>query len=123
MDHLAFDPTRQRLYVAELSNNSVGIVDLKTKRLLRTVTDFSEPQGIAYEPSTDSIYVANGGEGAVRVLRASDFTTLATIHVGADPDNVRVDVDEARLCGVRVGCGRRSRSSTRRGAKRLGIFR
>ena len=102
MDHLAFDPTRRRLYVAELSNNTIGIVDLKAKRLLRTVAGFIEPQGIAYEPSTDSIYVANGGEGAVRVLRASDFTAVATIRVGADPDNVRVDATTKR---VYVGYG------------------
>jgi DNA-binding beta-propeller fold protein YncE len=102
IDHLAFDPTRQRLYVAELGNDSIGIIDLNQKRLLRTVPGFSEPQGIAYEPSTDSIYVANGGEGAVRVFRASDFAALATIRVGADPDNVRVDTDAKR---VYVGYG------------------
>ncbi len=28
IDHLAYDPTRQRLYVAELGNDSIGIVDL-----------------------------------------------------------------------------------------------
>jgi chromate transporter len=102
IDHLAYDPTRQRLYVAELGNDSVGIVDLNTKRLLRTVPGFREPQGIAYEPSTDSIYVADGGQGAVRVFRASDFAPVATIAVGADPDNVRVDGAAQR---VYVGYG------------------
>src|SRR4051812_30978542 len=48
IDHLAFDPTRQRLYVAELGNNSVGVVDLKANSVLRTVAGFDEPQGIAY---------------------------------------------------------------------------
>jgi DNA-binding beta-propeller fold protein YncE len=102
IDHLAFDPTRQRLYVAELGNDSIGIVDLQANRLLRTVTGFSEPQGIAYEPGTDTLYVANGGEGTVRVFRASDFAAVATIRVGADPDNVRVDVTAHR---VYVGYG------------------
>jgi chromate transporter len=102
IDHLAFDPTRQRLYIAELGNDSIGIVDLNEKRLLRTVPGFSEPQGIAYEPSTDSIYVANGGDGAVRVFRGADFAPVATIPVGADPDNVRVDVAAKR---VYVGYG------------------
>lgn len=102
IDHLAFDPARQRLYVAELGNDSIGIVDLNEKRLVRTVPGFSEPQGIAYEPSTDAIYVANGGEGTVRVFRASDFAAVATIHVGADPDNVRVDAAARR---VYVGYG------------------
>ena len=102
IDHLAFDPSRQRLYVAELGNDSVGIVDLKENRLLRTVPGFSEPQGIAYEPTTDSIYVANGGDGTVRVFRAADFEPVAMIRVGADPDNVRVDTAAKR---VYVGYG------------------
>jgi chromate transporter len=102
IDHLAFDPTRQRLYVAELGNDSIGIVDLDARRLLRSATGFSEPQGIAYEPSTDSIYVADGGGGSVRIFRAADFAPVATIAIGSDPDNVRVDVAAQR---VYVGYG------------------
>ena len=102
IDHLAFDPRRQRVYIAELGNNSVGIVDLSTHRLLRTVAGFSEPQGIAYEPSTDTVYVANGGDGTVRVLRGSDFAPTGTIALGDDPDNVRVDAAAKR---VYVGYG------------------
>jgi chromate transporter len=102
IDHLAFDPTRQRLYIAELGNDSIGIVDLAHELLLGTVTGFSEPQGIAYEPSTDSIYVANGGDGTIRIFQASDFAPVGTIQIGADPDNVRVDVEAKR---VYVGYG------------------
>src|SRR6187551_1945688 len=72
IDHLAYDSARQRLYVAELGNNSVGIVDLKQRRLLRTVAGFDEPQGIGYEASTDTVYVANGGDGSLRLFRGAD---------------------------------------------------
>lgn len=91
IDHLAFDPTRERLYIAELGNNSVGIVDLKARRLIRTVAGFEEPQGIAYEPTTDTIYVANGGDSSVRVFNGSDFAPLGKISLGKDADNVRID--------------------------------
>ena len=40
IDHLAFDPTRKRLYVAELGSNSIGIVDLQAQRVMRTVPGF-----------------------------------------------------------------------------------
>src|SRR5581483_7198874 len=58
IDHLAFDPMRERVYIAELGNASVGIIDLKAHRVLRTVAGFEEPQGIGYEPTTDTVYVA-----------------------------------------------------------------
>lgn len=102
IDHLAFDPTRARLYIAELGNNSVGIVDLKTQRVIRTVTGFDEPQGIAYEPSTDAVYVANGGDGSVRIFDGADFAPRATLPLGKDADNVRVDPAAHR---VYVGYG------------------
>jgi YVTN family beta-propeller protein len=91
IDHLAFDPARERLYVAELGNDSIGIVDLKGRRVMRTVSGFAEPQGIAYEADTDTLFVANGGDGSVRLFSGADFTALGQIALRADADNVRVD--------------------------------
>jgi len=97
IDHLAFDAERQLLYVAELGNDSVGIVDLKAPRQVRTVPGFKEPQGIAYETSTDTVYVANGGDGSLRLFRGADFSPVGTIELGADADNVRADPTARRV--------------------------
>jgi DNA-binding beta-propeller fold protein YncE len=102
IDHLAFDPSRGRLYVAELGNDSVGVVEVKTGRLLQTVRGLDEPQGIGYESGTDTIYVANGGDGTVRLFSGADFKPLGVIPLGADADNVRVDPTAHR---VYVGYG------------------
>jgi DNA-binding beta-propeller fold protein YncE len=102
IDHLAFDATRKRLYVAELGNDSIGIVDLEARRLIRTVSGFDEPQGVGYEPATDTVYVANGGDGTVRLFSSSQFTAIGTIELGKDADNVRVD---RRASRVYVGYG------------------
>ena len=97
IDHLAYDSTRERLYVAELGNNTVGVVDLKNHRLLKTVTGFDEPQGIGYEPTTDIVYVSNGGDGTVRIFNGEDFAPLGQIALGSDADNVRVDATTHRI--------------------------
>jgi hypothetical protein len=91
IDHLAVDPIRHRLYVAELGNGSIGVVDLEQRTLLRTLGGFAEPQGIAYEPTTDTLYVASGGDGSVSILRGADLERVAAVRLGADADNVRVD--------------------------------
>jgi hypothetical protein len=44
IDHMAIDLDRQRLFVAELGNNSVGVVDLKERKLLRRIDDLKEPK-------------------------------------------------------------------------------
>src|SRR5215471_20006857 len=103
IDHLAIDLQRQRLLVAELGNNSLGVVDLAAGKVLHRIANLSEPQGVAYVPFADSVFVANAGDGSVRVLRAEDLTPVGRIELGDDADNVRVDAARNR---VLVGYGK-----------------
>ena len=52
IDHLAIDLARDRLFVAELGNDSLGVVDLAASKILRRIGGLSEPQGVAYDPAT-----------------------------------------------------------------------
>ncbi len=103
IDHLGIDTKRRRLFVAELGNNSLGVVDLAAGKVLRTIAGLSEPQGVAYVPFADTVYVANGGDGSVRVLRGEDLAPAERIELGNDADNVRVDAPHQR---VLVGYGK-----------------
>jgi DNA-binding beta-propeller fold protein YncE len=103
IDHLGIDVKRRRLLVAELGNNSLGVVDLAAGKVLSSIAGLSEPQGVAYVPFADSIFVANAGDGSVRVLRGEDLTAVGRIHLGDDADNVRVDTARER---VLVGYGK-----------------
>ena len=103
IDHLGIDAKRRRLLVAELGNNSLGVVDLSAGKVLRRITGLSEPQGVAYVPFTDSIMVANAGDGSVRVLRGEDLTPIGRLELGDDADNVRMDTAHKR---VLVGYGK-----------------
>ncbi len=102
IDHMALDPMRSRLFVAELENNSVGIVDLKDRKVVHVITGLTEPQGVGYEPSTDTLYVANGGDGSVRLYRGADYAETSRIDLGDDADNVRIEPDTKH---VLVGYG------------------
>src|ERR1700719_5428227 len=96
IDHLGIDLKRQRLLVAELGNNSLGVVDLAAGKVLRTVAGLSEPQGVAYVPFADSVFVANAGDGSVHVLRGDDLAPIGRIELGEDADNGRVDTGRTR---------------------------
>ena len=103
IDHLGIDTKRQRLFLAELGNNSLGVVDLSAGKVLRRITGLSEPQGVAYVPFADSVFVANAGDGSVRVLRGENLTPVGRIELGDDADNVRIDTTRKR---VLVGYGK-----------------
>ncbi len=102
IDHLGIDVKRRRLFVAELGNNSLGVVDLAAGKVLRTIAGLSEPQGVAYVPFADSVFVANAGDGSVHVLGGDDLAPIGRIELGEDADNVRVDTRRNR---VLVGYG------------------
>src|ERR1700724_4407790 len=84
IDHMAVDLKRQRLFVAELGNDSVGIVDLPKRKLISRIPGLKEPQGVGYEPLTDMLYVANAGDGSVRLFEGSDYKTTGQIELGSE---------------------------------------
>jgi YVTN family beta-propeller protein len=97
IDHMAVDLKRQRLFVAELGNDSVGVVDLATHTLVQTITGLNEPQGVGYEPSTDTLYVANARDGSVKLFEGVAYKAAGQIELGGDADNVRIDVKAGRV--------------------------
>jgi DNA-binding beta-propeller fold protein YncE len=97
IDHMAIDLARQRLFVAELGNNSVGIVDLNGHKVIRTLDGLKEPQGVAYLPPTDTVYVASAGDGSVRLFRGADYAATGQIDLGDDADNIRLDIPTNRI--------------------------
>jgi YVTN family beta-propeller protein len=113
---MAVDLLHQHLFVAELGNNSVGIIDLKTSKVLRRITGLREPQGVGYVPLTDMLYVANAGDGSVRLFQGTDFKETGRIELGDDADNVRVD-PSARRAFVGYGKGALAVIDTERNVK------
>ena len=97
IDHMAIDSKRQRLFVAELGNDSVGIIDLPSLKVISRIPGLKEPQGVGYDPATDMLYVANAGDGSVRLFEGSDYKTAGRIELGSDADNIRVDAVAKRI--------------------------
>jgi YVTN family beta-propeller protein len=97
IDHMAVDLKRQRLFVAELGNDSVGIVDLANRKVIGRIPGLKEPQGVGYEPSTDMLYVANAGDGSVRLFEGTNYKAAGRIELGSDADNIRIDTASQRV--------------------------
>lgn len=97
IDHMAVDLKRHRLFVAELGNDTIGVVDLANRKMVHTIAGLKEPQGVGYEPSTDTLYVANAGDGSVRLFEGNDYKAAGHIELGSDADNVRIDAAVNRV--------------------------
>ncbi len=85
VDHMAIDVGRKRLFVAELGNDSVSVVDLDSKKVIKRFLGLSEPQGIGYLPANDSLYIANGGDGSLRIFHGPEYVPAGPWIWGLTP--------------------------------------
>lgn len=97
IDHFSLDAAGQRLFVAALGNDTVEVVNLAEGKVDRSIKGLAEPQGIYFLAASGRLYVANGGDGAVRVFDGITFASVATIKFGGDADNLRYDAAAKRL--------------------------
>ncbi len=91
IDHIAFDNKHQILFVAALGNNTIEVVDLKSRKVIHTIKNLDEPQGIVYIPQSNSVFVSNGGSGECDVFNATSYVKTASVKLPGDADNVRYD--------------------------------
>jgi DNA-binding beta-propeller fold protein YncE len=97
IDHLDVDVKGQRLLVAALGNNTVEVVDLQRGARTQSLRGFNEPQGIRYLPASNTLVVANGGDGVISFWDAASFKQVKTARFGGDADNVRYDAAHNRI--------------------------
>jgi len=102
IDHLAIDVAHRRLFVAELGNNTVAVIDVDGRKVVRRLAGFDEPQGVAYLARTDTLYVANGGSGELHAFRGPQLEPVGKLELDDDADNIRIDREQARIY---VGAG------------------
>jgi len=91
IDHFAFDAAGERLFVCALGNNTVEVVDLRKGVRVHSITGFGAPQGIAYIPQLNRIFVANDKGGICKIYDGKSFQTVGELDFKDDADNVRYD--------------------------------
>jgi len=94
---MAVDLARHRLFVAQLENDSVGVIDFETREIVHVIADAKRPQGLGYAGSADTLFVANGGDGLVRMFEGTQYRAVERIDLGGGADNVRFDPESNHI--------------------------
>ncbi len=82
IDHIAVDLRRNRLFVAELGNDTVDVVDLAKKAVVHRIKGLKEPQGVGYAPQAGVLAIAIAGDGSVHLFKGEDLTPLGVARLG-----------------------------------------
>ncbi len=91
IDHFAFDPVGERLFVCALGNNSVEVIDLRKNERIHSITGLGAPQGVGYAPEVNRLFVANDKGGICKIYDGKSFQTVGELDLKDDADNVRYD--------------------------------
>jgi DNA-binding beta-propeller fold protein YncE len=89
LDHLALDAKHGRLFVANMANASLDVVDLQAGKLVKQLPGQFGIQGIAYAADLDRIFVGLGQGGFCNVFDGDGYKQLKTVKFADDADNVR----------------------------------
>jgi len=104
IDHMELDAAGERLFVCALGNNTVEVLDLRKGQRTHSITGLGAPQGIAYVPELDRIFVANDKGGICKIYDAKSFKVVGELNLKDDADNVRYD-DAVKRIYVGFGSG------------------
>jgi len=103
-DHFAIDAKGQRLFVAALGNNTLEVVDIAAGKRLKSIAGLHKPTGVVYLANPNQVGVANGDDGAFKLLDGVSYGVAKSLGSLDDADNVRFDLT-AGMIYVGYGTG------------------
>ena len=78
---------------ADKKADGIGVLDVKSGKLLRVMPGGSDPEQLAVSMDGRWLFVANEDVGETSVVDASDGKVIATIPVGGEPEGVDMRPD------------------------------
>jgi DNA-binding beta-propeller fold protein YncE len=98
-DHFASG--KGKVFVSGLGNNSVEIIDLFQGTRSNEITGVPNPQGVAFSPEANKLFVASE-KGKLYIYDGDSYKLITTLDFDGGADNLRYDAATKR---VYVGCG------------------
>ena len=91
IDHFDLDAASERLFLCALGNNTVEVLDLRKGERVHSISDLGSPQGIAYVPELNRLFIANDKGGLCNIYDAKSWQLVGTVDFQDDADKVRYD--------------------------------
>jgi DNA-binding beta-propeller fold protein YncE len=85
-DHFAADVAGNRLFAAAEENSKVLVLDLKTNKLIHTMSDLKAPHSLLYRGDLKKLLVVDGDLGEVKIYETDSYKPVGSIKLkeGAD---------------------------------------
>jgi DNA-binding beta-propeller fold protein YncE len=85
-DYLTFDPDDHYLLSAHLAAGQTYVIDIRTNKVVATVTDTPGAEGVEYVPELKKFYTSNAGDNTISVVDLRQMKVVKKVHTEAKPD-------------------------------------
>jgi DNA-binding beta-propeller fold protein YncE len=104
-DHFAVDLAGNRLFLTAEKNAAVEVFDLRTNKLIHTLTDIEEPHSMLYRTDLKKLFVIDGGAAEVKIYQGDTYKRLGAVKLLDDADSMAYDSSTKYLYVVNGGKG------------------
>jgi DNA-binding beta-propeller fold protein YncE len=90
-DHFSVDLKGHRLFLASTRDPVVEVFDLRTNKLIHTITDVKGPHNILFRPDVNKIFVVDGEAAEIKIFQYDSYKLIGRIELTIDSDPVAYD--------------------------------
>lgn len=102
-DHFSADVQHNRLFVVVKDYKAVLVLDLSSGKLIHTIDDLGEPQGVLYRGDLDRLYIADGVRGTVEIVDGKTYGRIESLKLRLNADSIVYDPTSRYLYVVNGG--------------------
>jgi len=85
-DYLTIDPEDHYLISAHLAAGQTYVIDLRSNKVVATVTDTPGAEGVEYVAELKKFYTSNAGDNTIGVVDLRQMKVIKKIHTEKKPD-------------------------------------
>jgi len=102
-DHLLADVAGDRLFATAEENSKVLVFDLKTNKLIHTITDLKAPHSLLYRADLKKLFVVDGDMGEVKIYETVTYKPVGSVKLREGADASSYDPSTRSLYVVNGG--------------------
>src|ERR1700681_1619691 len=90
-DHFAIDLSGNRLFATPEAYKAVLVFDLKSGKLIHTITGIEKPHAVLYRPDLKRLFITDGESGDLKIVDSDSYAILSSVKLLEDADSIGYD--------------------------------
>ena len=84
---IAYNPNNHDMYVTNINDNTVSLIDSSTNTMVSTINVGVDPFGVTYNSNNNDVYVTNSHSNTVSVIAPPPISNAGSSQTGTKLSN------------------------------------